>query len=167
MPSDVCRGIHVNDEHKLRQGATLIAVTGVGVVGYGLTFLYAAYLGPEFELGVGVLGGVTKAELAASNPEMLHYMNHLHVGLGGLLVALGVALVALGRYGVRRGSRWAVTTSLVIALTALSTNFLVHYDPGFGYDWLTHVAPSVLVTVLVLAGVARATQGLRPVTGPS
>jgi hypothetical protein len=151
-------------DRKLRQGAILIAVTGVGIIGYGLTFLYSAYFGSEFELGVDTLGGVTRAELAASNPEMLHYMDHLHVGLGGLLIALGITLIALGWYGIQRGYRWAVVTSFVIVLIALATNFLVHYDPGFGYDWVIHMAPSVLVTVLVLVGGLRAYQGLPSTT---
>ncbi|MEF8825195.1 MAG: hypothetical protein V5A27_02465, partial [Halapricum sp.] len=109
----------MSTDPKLRQGAILIAVTGFGIVGYGLTFLYSAYLGTGFELGVDTLGGVTRADLAASNPEMLHYMDHLHVGLGGLLVALGITLIALGWNGVQRGYRWAVATSLGIALIAL------------------------------------------------
>lgn len=153
-------------EAKLRQGAILIAVTGFGIIGYGLTFVYSAYLGSEFELGVDTLGGVTRAELASSNPEMLQYMDHLHVGLGGLLVALGITLIALGWYGIRSGYRWAVVTSLAIALIALVTNFFVHYDPGFGYDWAIHMGPSVLVTLLVLIGGARAYQGLPPTGSP-
>lgn len=159
-------GTPTSTEPRLRQGAILIAATGFGIVGYGLTFLYAAYLGAGFELGVDTLGGVTRADLAASNPEMLQYLDHLHVGLGGLLVALGVALVALGWYGIRSGYRWAVVTSLAIALTALVTNFLVHYRPGFGYDWVVHIAPSVLVTLLVLVGGARAYQGLPSIASP-
>lgn len=156
----------MSTEPELRQGALLIAVTGFGVVGYGLTFLYSAYLGSEFELGVDTLGGVTRAELAANNPEMLHYMDHLHVGLGGLLVALGITLVTLGWYGIRNGYRWAVVASLVIALTALATNFLVHYHPRFGYDWVIHIAPSVLVTLLVLVGGMRAFQGFPSPASP-
>ncbi|QZP39561.1 hypothetical protein [Halobaculum magnesiiphilum] len=154
-------------EPKLRQGAILIAATGCGIVGYGLTFLYTAYLGTEFELGVDTLGGVTRTDLEASNPEMLHYMDHLHVGLGGLLVALGITLIALGWYGIQRGYRWAVTTSLGIALIALATNVLVHYRPGFGYDWVIHIAPSLLVTLLVLVGGVRAYQGLQSIAGRS
>jgi hypothetical protein len=156
----------MSTDPKLRQGAILIAVTGLGIVGYGLTFLYSAYLGTEFELGVDALGGVTRADLAASNPEMLHYMDHLHVGLGGLLVALGTALVALGWYGIRGGYRWAVGTSLAIAVVALATNFSVHYHSGFGYDWVVHIAPSMLVTALVLIGGARAIQGLPSPANP-
>jgi hypothetical protein len=157
----------MNTDPRLRQGAILIAVTGFGIVGYGLTFLYSAYLGTEFELGVDTLGGVTRADLAASNPEILRYMDHLHVGLGGLLVALGITLIALGWYGVQRGYRWAVTTSLGIALIALVTNVLVHYHPGFGYDWVIHIAPSLLVTFLVLVGGVRAYQGLQSIADHS
>jgi hypothetical protein len=157
----------MSPDPELRQGAILIAVTGFGIVGYGMTFLYSAYLGTEFELGVDTLGGVTRADLAASNPEILRYMDHLHVGLGGLLVALGITLIALGWYGVQRGYRWAVTTSLGIALIALVTNGLVHYHPGFGYDWVIHIAPSLLVTFLVLVGGVRAYQGLQSIADHS
>jgi hypothetical protein len=156
----------MTENPKLRQGALLIAVTGVGLVGYGLTFLYATYFGSGFELGVDTLGGVTRADLAASNPELLHYLDHLHVGLGGLLVALGVGIVALSWYGIREGRRWTLSTTFAIAAIALATNFLVHFDPGFGYDWLVHVAPSVLVTLLVLGGLAWAYRGLRKVENP-
>jgi hypothetical protein len=165
MGTVLTRGPHMSTASELRQGAVLVAITGFGVVGYGLSFLYAAYVGTGFEVGVDSLGGVTRADLAASNPEMLHYVDHLHVGLGGLLIALGATLAMLGWYGIRAGYRWAVTTCLVVALIALSTNFLVHYRPGFGYDWLVHIAPSVLVTLLVLVGVARAYQGVQPATG--
>jgi hypothetical protein len=88
-------------------------------------------------------------------------MDHLHVGLGGLLVALGITLIALGWYGVQRGYRWAVTTSLGVALIALVTNGLVHYQPGFGYDWVSHIAPSLLITVVVLVGGVQAYQGVQ------
>jgi hypothetical protein len=148
-------------EGKLRQGAMLVAGTGVAIVGYGLTFLYTTYAGSEFELGVAALDGASRAELAASNPEVLHYMDHLHFGLGGLLVALGGGLVALGWYGVRSGQPWSIRTSLGVALIALATNVLVHFEPGFGYDWVIHLLPSLLVTLLVLLGVGRAYQGVR------
>ena len=146
---------------KLRQGARVIAVTGVGLVGYGLTLLYSVYFGTEFELGVTTLGGTTRAELAATNPEILHYMDHLQVGLGGLLAVVGIAIIALAWYGIQEGHRWALMTTLLIAVIALVTNFVVHFDPGFGYDWFVHVGPSILVTVLVLGGVVWAYQGLR------
>jgi len=42
----------------------------------------------------------------------------------------------------------APATSLGIVLIVLVTNFLVHSHPGFGYDWVMHIAPSLLVTLL-------------------
>jgi hypothetical protein len=149
------------NDTKVRQGAALVAATGVALVGYGLTFLYVPYFGTDFELGVATVGGMTRAELAASNPELLHYVDHLHVGLGGLLAALGLAVAGLAWYGIRAGHRWALSTTLAVAVIALATNFVVHFDPGFGYDWLVHIAPSLLVTLLVLGGIAWAYRGLR------
>jgi len=141
-------------------------VTGVGLVGYGLTFVYSTYFGTGFELSVTTLGGMSRAELAATNPEMLHYMDHLHIGPGGLLAALGFAIVALAWYGVQEGHQWALTTIFVIAVIALATNFVVYFDPGFGYDWLVHIAPSVLMTALVIGGVGWAYQGLHADVNP-
>jgi len=149
---------------KLRQGATLIAATGVGLVGYSLTFLYVAYFGTGFELGVDTLGGTTRTELAASNPEVLHYIDHFHVGFGAVLGALGITIGALAWYGIRDGQRWAFHTTLVVATIALVANFVVHYDAGFGYDFMIHIAPSLLITDLVIVGLGRAYQGLEPPT---
>ena len=41
---------------KLRHGALVIAVTGIGLVGYRLTLLYSTYFGTGFELGVTIAG---------------------------------------------------------------------------------------------------------------
>lgn len=154
----------MSDEAKIRQGVGLITVTGVGLVGYSLTFLYVAYFGREFELGVDTLGGTTRAELAASNPEVLHYIDHFHVGFGAVLGALGITIVALAWYGIREGRRWAFNTTLVVAAIALLANFAIHYDAGFDYDFVVHIAPSLLITVLVVAGLGRAYQGLESST---
>jgi hypothetical protein len=148
------------DPSKLRQGSSLIAVTGLGLVGYSVTFLYVAYFGPGFELGVETLGGVTRAELAASNPAVLHYIDHFHVGFGAVLGALGISIAALAWYGIRNGYRWAFNTTLGIATIALVANFAIHYDAGFNYDFMIHIAPSLLITVLVVVGLGRAYQGL-------
>ena len=150
----------MTDPSKLRQGSVLIAITGVGLVGYSLTFLYVAYVGSGFELGVETLGGVTRAELAASNPAVLHYIDHFHVGFGAVLGALGITIAALAWYGIRDGSRWAFNTTFVIATLALVANFAIHYDAGFDYDFMIHIAPSLLITGLVIVGLGRAYQGL-------
>jgi hypothetical protein len=146
---------------QVRQGGLVVAVTGILLIGYGLTFLYVAYFGTEFELGVATLDGVTRAELATTSPELLQYIDHLHIGLGGLLAALGIAIAGLAWYGIRRGQPWTLSATFVIAVIALATNFIVHFQPGFEYDWLIHIAPSVGVTLAVLGGIAWAYQGIQ------
>ena len=74
----------------LRWGAALLGLSGVGFVVNGLAVLYRVFFTDGFEAGVGALGGVTRPELAATNHELLHYINHLHVNVAGLLVAGGV-----------------------------------------------------------------------------
>jgi hypothetical protein len=92
----------------LRWGANLIAVAGLMFVANGLAMLYRAFFSSGFELGVHALGGVTRAELAGTNHELFHYVNHLHVNVAGLMVAAGIAMIALARYGIGRGHRWAL-----------------------------------------------------------
>jgi len=144
----------------LRQGSFLLVVTGFGLVGYGVSFVYSVYFGSGFELGVNALGGVSRADLAVTNPAMLDYMDHLHIGLAGLLIGVGIAIATLAWYGVRQGQAWALGLVALITFLALLTNFQVHFDRAFTYDWLVHLAPSVLATALAIVGVLRAYQGL-------
>lgn len=150
---------------QLRQGVGLLVLTGVGFIIYGLMHLYSAFLGQDFEMGVGLLGGATRADIAASTPNVIQFIDHLHIVLAGVLFGLGVAIVALASYGILNGYRWALSTTFVIAGIPLTTNFLIHFNPGFSYDRIVHITPSVLVTLLLLGGVARAYQGLSIDTG--
>lgn len=145
---------------QLRQGVGLLVLTGVGFIIYGLMHLYSAFFGQDFEMGVGLLGGATRANIATSTPDVIQFIDHLHIVLAGVLFGLGIAIVALAWYGILIGHRWALAITFIIAGLPLAMNFLIHYDPGFSYDRVAHITPSVLVTLLLLGGVARAYQGL-------
>ena len=54
-------------------------------------------------MGVETLNGVTRANLNAINPAIVHYIGHVHVALAGFIAATGIAVAALSWYGVRRG----------------------------------------------------------------
>lgn len=151
---------------QLRQGVGLLVLTGVGFIIYGFMHLYSAFLGQGFEMGVGVLGGATRADIAASSPNVIQFIDHLHLVIAGVLLGLGLAIVALAWYGILNGYRWAWSTTFVVAGIPLATNFLTHLHPGFSYDWVAHITPSVLVTILLLIGLARAYQGLSMETIP-
>lgn len=138
-----------------------MALAGLGFVGYGIAFLYRTFFGTGFELGVTALGGVTRAELAASNPEMLHYINHLHVAVSGLLIAAGIGVAALAWYGVRSGLWWAWATAVAIPVVALGIALPMHYMELFGHDWVVHLGPIYLATVVFVAGAGLSARALQ------
>ncbi len=145
----------------LHWGAVSIAVAGVMFVGYGLTFLYRAFYGDGFELGVHALGGVTRDQLAASNPELLYYVDHLHVNVAGLMVPVGIAMVVLAWYGVRRGQRWAFATTLVLPVVFLAFSLPMHFTSGFSYHALTHIGPAGVGAPILGVGAVLSYRGLR------
>ena len=146
---------------KLRWGASLLAISGVGLVANGLAMLYRAFYSAGFEAGVETLGGVTKAELAASNHELAHYVHHLHVNVAGLMVALGLGIVALSWFGVRRGQRWALATVVSLPVVFLAHSLPVHGTAEFTYDALLHLGPGAVWLPALLVGAALAFLGLR------
>lgn len=145
----------------LRTGVVLMALAGLGFVGYGVVFLYRTFFGTGFELGVSSLGGVTRTELATSNPEMLDYINHLHVAVSGLLIAAGIGVMALAWYGVRSGQWWAWATAVTIPVVALAIALPMHYFELFAHDWLTHLGPIYLATVVFVVGAILSARAMR------
>ncbi len=139
-------------EPGLSWGVYLIILSGVGVVGNGLAMLYRVFFSSGFEAGVETLGGVTKAELAATNHELFHYVNHLHVNVAGLMVAAGVAIVALAWYGIRRGHRWALGTTVVIPVVFLAHSLQIHQTAQFSFDALVHLGPGLIWLPALIGG---------------
>lgn len=145
----------------LRNGAVLMALAGVAFVGYGVVFLALAFLGSGFELGVSTLDGLTRAELAASNPEAAYYVTHLHVATAAFIVSTGFAVAVLAWCGVRSGQQWAWTTAVVAPVVALALALPMHYFDAFAHDWLTHLGPIYLASLALVVGAALAYRGMR------
>ena len=82
-------------------------IASLAFIGYAVVFLLRNFSGSGFELGVETLNGVTRANLNAINPAIVHYIGHLHVATAGFIAATGIAVAALSWYGVRRGEWWA------------------------------------------------------------
>src|SRR5512142_370041 len=89
-------------------GAKLVALSGVGLVGYGIMFLVQNFT--EFiEVGLSPqLVGITPQQLLATNPLLYDYISHLQVALAGFIIALGVAVIWMAWAGIRHGVRWAL-----------------------------------------------------------
>lgn len=145
----------------VRNGAALMTVAGLAFVGYGLVFLVWNFAGGRFELGVETIDGVSRADLTAFEPAVVHYISHLHVATAAFIVSTGIAVAGLAWYGVRRGQLWAWTTAVVAAVTGLAIALPMHWMDLFTHDWVSHLGPVYLAAGVFVAGALLALRGLR------
>jgi len=83
------------DSSRLTLGAVLVALAGVGLVGYGILFLIRNFIGlTELGLSPRQVGG-TPEQIRTFSPDLYEYISHLHTAISGLLIALGITVVAL------------------------------------------------------------------------
>ena len=143
-------------------GARLIAVAGAAMVAYGILFLVRNFTGfTELGLTPELCGG-TPQEIRAFSPRLYNYISHLHIAVGGLIIGLGMATVALGWFGVRAGDRWALWAALAAPATALAIVLPIHHV--YGLATLGHIGPAYLAALLLLAGIVLASMSDRAPT---
>ena len=73
---------------RLSLGATLVTLSGIGLVGYGVMFLIRNFTG-FIELGLTPehVGG-TASQIRAFSPDLYEYISHLQVAVSGFIIAL-------------------------------------------------------------------------------
>src|SRR5512138_251810 len=131
-------------------GAKVVALAGVGLVGYGLMFLIRNFNG-FIELGLTPAHvGASAEEIQAFSPNLYHYILHLQVALAGSIVALGVAVIALAWFGIRRGESWAVWTAFLAPVMAIGIGVPLHFP--YGFATLGHLGPIYLDAAILLVG---------------
>ena len=140
-------------------GAKIVALAGIGLIGYGILFLMWNFTG-FIEIGLtSDHVGSTPEQIAAFSPQLYDYISHVQVALGGLIIALGVAVVALAWFGIRTGQKWALATAFIAPLIALTISLPLHYI--YGLDTLGHLGPIYLDVVLLIAGTVMSYNALR------
>ncbi|MXR21279.1 hypothetical protein [Halobacterium bonnevillei] len=143
----------------LRRGSVLMALAGVAFVGYGVAFLVLNFVGGGFEIGVSQLDGATPGDL---NPTVAYYISHLHVATGAFIISTGIAVAGLSWYGVRQRLWWAWATAIVTAVVGLALALPMHWTgAAFAHDWLTHLGPIYLATLVFVVGAVVAYRGLQ------
>ena len=148
------------DRQRLRLGSAIMALAGVGFIGYGVIFFVRNFTDSFLELGIGPEQvDVGKAQIEEFSPELLHYISHLHIAVSGFIAAAGIAVAALAWYGVRRGEMWAWVTAVVVPVFGLAVALPAHYP--WGFDTIGHLGLIYLDTVLFVVGAALAYLGLR------
>lgn len=143
---------------RLGLGATLVALSGVGLVGYGLMFLVRNFTG-FIELGLTPehVGG-TPARIQGFSPDLYEYIGHLQVAVSGFIIALGVAVIALAWYGIRNGERWALLTAFLGPVIAVAVALPLHFPYGIGT--MGHLGLIYLDALILLVGTVLAYVGL-------
>lgn len=135
----------------LTRGAALMALAGLGFVGYGIIFFIRNYTDSFLELGIGRDEvGVGKDQIVAFSPELFHYIGHLHIAVAGFIAATGLAVAALAWFGVRKGHLWAWVTAVTAAVLSLAVALPAHYPNDF--DTITHLGLIYLATVIFVIG---------------
>lgn len=140
-------------------GPTTVAIAGVGLIGYGLMFLVRNFTG-FIELGLTPqhVGG-TPEQIRAFSPELYNYISHLQVALSGFIIALGVAVIALALFGIRRGERWALWTAFLAPVIAVGIALPLHFAYGIGT--LGHLGLIYLDAAILLVGTILSYRGTR------
>jgi hypothetical protein len=153
------QGEQVQYESQVRNGAALMALAGIAFVGYGIVFLVMNFVGDGFELGVSTLAGMTSDEL---DPTVAYYISHLHVATAAFIISTGIAVAGLSWYGVRQRLTWAWATAIVSAVVGLALALPMHWTGNaFAHDWVTHLGPIYLATIVFVVGVVLSYRGVR------
>ena len=135
---------------RLSLGASTVALAGAGLIIYGTMFLIRNFNG-FIELGLTpALIGTTAEALHQSNPRLYHYISHLQVALAGFIIGLGLAVIALAWFGIRRRARWALGTACLAPVVAVALALPLHYP--YGFATVGHLGLIYLDAVILLAG---------------
>ena len=147
-------------ESKLRTGSAIMAIGGIGFIGYGVLFFIRNFSDSFLELGIGHSEvNVGRDEIKSFSPSLYEYIGHLQIALSGFIAAAGLATAALAWFGVRRGKMWAWGTAVAVPVLALAVALPAHYPNHF--DTLGHLGLIYADTVLFVVGAVLALLGLR------
>ena len=154
----------MSKEQSLRNGAGLMVLGALIFLVYAVVFLFRAFTSSGFELGVETLNGVTPQQLDGLNPAIMAYITHLHVAIAGFIAATAIAVGGLAWYGVRDGLWWAWITAVIVPVVGLAVALPLHYMGHFDYNWVNHLGPIYLATIIYVVGAVLALAGLTRAT---
>lgn len=93
--------------------------------------------------------GLTAAQFAAINPQLLPFMAHDRLTLAGTMLSIGVLYSALALFGLRYGAHWAWKVLFASGAIGFASFFLFL---GFGYFDPLHALVSALLLPCFLLG---------------
>lgn len=147
-------------EQSLRRGAGLMVLGALTFLVYAVVFLFRAFSSSGFEIGVETLNGVTPQQLNAINPAIMAYITHLHLATAGFIAATAIAVGGLAWYGVCNGLWWAWITGVIAPVVGLAAALPMHWMGHFNHNWVSHLGPIYVGTIIYVAGAVIALIGL-------
>jgi hypothetical protein len=147
-------------EQSMRGGAVLMVLGALIFLVYAVVFFFRAFSSSGFEIGVATLNGVTTQQLDGMNPAIMAYITHLHVATAGFIAATAIAVGGLAWYGVCRGYWWAWITAVIAPVVGLAVALPLHWMGHFNYDWVSHLGPIYVGTIIYVVGALVALIGL-------
>jgi hypothetical protein len=132
------------------------AWAAVGGKGFDSPEVFAAYLNTRRWNSVTA----TTQQLDGMNPAIMAYIRHLHVATAGFIAATAIAARGLAWYGVCRGYWWAWITAVIAPVVGLAVALPLHWMGHFNYDWVSHLGPIYVGTVIYVVGALVALIGL-------
>ena len=148
------------EDSRLRLGSAIMAVGGLGFLGYALIFFVRNFTDSFLELGIGPEQvDVGKTQIHDFSPQLENYISHLHIAVAAFIGAAGIAVAALAWYGVRRGEMWAWVTAVVVPVFGLAVALPAHYP--WGFDTIGHLGLIYADTLLFVVGAVLALLALR------
>ena len=147
-------------EQSLRGGGALMVFGALIFFIYAVVFLFRAFSGSGFEIGVETLNGVTPQQLDGINPAIMAYIMHLHVAIAGFIAAVAIAAGGLAWYGVCSGYWWAWITAVIAPVVGLVVALPLHWMGHFNYDWRSHLGAIYIATIIYVVGAVLALVGL-------
>ena len=149
------------ENKNLIRGSQLMVLGALSFVGYGIVFFFLTLYGDSFELGVTTLDSLTKADLLSQYPQVVHYMDHIHIAVSAFIISTGIAVAALSYYAVRKGAMWALVTAVASPVVALVLALPMHYASLFTVDQSTHLGPIYIGTIIFVIGALMALKEIK------
>ena len=144
----------------LRLGSALMALAGLGFIGYAVIFFVRNFTDSFLELGIAQEQvDVGHTQIQAFSPDLYDYISHLHIAVAGFIAAAGLATAALAWFGVRRGEVWAYVTAVATPVLGLAIALPAHFP--YGLATIGHLGLIYLATAIFVAGAALALNPIR------
>jgi hypothetical protein len=150
----------MSKEQSLRNGAGLMVLGALIFFVYAVAFFFRAFASSGFEFGVETLNGVTPQQLNDLNPAIIGYIRHVHAATAGFAAGTAIAAGGLAWYGVRNGLWWAWVLGVIVPVVSLAMALPLHYMGYFNYNWLSHLGPIYIGTIIYVVGAVVALIGL-------